>query len=81
MHHDFVWVLWRVGRISFTPVVADSISKDLTASVECGSRDGATSRRVSLESMLSNPIPEVERAVGTSSAECAMLRVEGDCVD
>ena len=31
--------------------------------------------------MLGNSVPEVERAIRTSSTECTVLRVEGDGVD
>jgi len=34
VHHDLIWVLWVVGRVSLAPVVADSICKDIPSMVE-----------------------------------------------
>lgn len=81
MHHDLVRILRSVGCISFTPVVADRIGKDLPTSIKGCSRDSAASSWISLKSMLGNSIPKVKSAVRTGSAKGAVLRVEGDGVD
>jgi len=34
MQHDFVWIVWRIMCVSFTPVIAYSVSKNVSIAVE-----------------------------------------------
>lgn len=84
VHHNLIWVLWSVGGISLGPIVADCVCEDVSVAVECCSRDCATGLWVTLKSVLSVLIPEVECTICTCSAERAVDRVEGNginCVD
>jgi hypothetical protein len=78
---DFDRVLSVVSAVSFTPIVADSVRKDVACAREGSGRDAAADFGVALETVLGVLVPEVEGAVATSSAEGAVDGVEGDCVD
>lgn len=81
MQHHLDRVVLSVVLVALGPVVAYSIGEDGTVLVEgCGS-DAATNVRVALETVLGVLVPEVECSIGTSSAECAMDRVERNIVD
>ena len=81
VQHDFVRIIWIVGCVSFAPVITDSVCEDRTVLVESACRDSATDCWISLESVFCYPIPEVECSVGASCTKCAVLWVEGNCVD
>ena len=63
------------------PIVADPVCKDRPVSVEIGACDGATYRRIALESMMCVLVPEVERPIRPGGAERSMDRMERYGVD
>ncbi len=67
--------------ITFTPIITDGISKDITRAIETGGGDRPPDGRVAFQTMFRVFIPEVKRAVGTRGGESAVDRVEGDGVD
>lgn len=81
MHHDFVWILLVVRIVSHTPIIANSIGKNLAVAIESCGRDGARSFGVPFQPVLRIFVPEVEGSIGPGSAEGAMYRVERDGVD
>lgn len=81
MHHDFVRILWRIERVAFTPIVTNGIGKDIAGPIECCCCDGASYGWIALEPVFGNSVPKVKGSVGASSAEGAVLRVEGDGID
>ena len=81
MQHNLVHRLWRIGRISLAPIVADRIGKDSSIPVESRRADSASDLRISFKTMLGIFVPEVECAVATGCAEGTVYWVEGDGVD
>lgn len=75
------WVLGVIPRVALAPVVADCVGEDVAVAGEGGGGDAAADLGVALEAVLGVLVPEVECAVGACGAECAVLGVEGDCVD
>lgn len=76
MHHDLVGVLRCVACVALAPVVANGVGKDVSRMIEGRCGDASTSGGISLESVLSNTVPEVECSIGTSGAESAVMWVE-----
>lgn len=68
--------MWCVACITLTPIVTNGIGKNVSGVVEGCSGDGSPNGWVTLQSMLGNSVPEMERAVGASSAEGAVDGVE-----
>ena len=81
MKHHLVRQLLGIGRVTLTPVVTHSISKDVPVTVESSAGDSSPNGWVSFQTVLCILIPEVEGTVTTSGTESAMNRVEGDVVD
>lgn len=81
MHHNFSGILWRIEGITLTPIVTDSICKDVSSPVECSCCDRTAHGRIAFKPVFSNSVPKVEGSVGASGAEGAVLRMEGDGVD
>jgi hypothetical protein len=81
VQHNLVGILRGVACISLAPVVADSVSKAVSSVIKGCCRNSATSRWVSLKSVLCDTIPEVKCAVRTSCAKGSMDGVERDGVD
>ena len=63
MQLNLVRVVWRVDSITLTPIITDGIGEDGAVLVESRSRDGTADRRVALESVLRDSVPEVECSV------------------
>ena len=40
VQHDFVWVTWSHTRMTFGPIVRNSVSKYVAIAVECTRRNG-----------------------------------------
>lgn len=76
MQHHLDRVVLRVVLVSLGPVVANSVCEDGTVLVELGRGDATANVGVSLQTMLSVLVPEVEGTVGTSRAECAVDGME-----
>lgn len=81
MQHNLIWVLLVVAHETFVPVVPDSICKDGAGAVECSGCDTSTDGWVALETMFRVLVPEMERAVATSSTKGSMLGMEGDIIN
>lgn len=81
MKHHLVGVLLSVGRVTLTPVVAHSVGKDVSGTVESGAGNCSSDGGVSLQTMLCILVPEVESAVAAGGAKGTMNGVEGDGVD
>ena len=81
MQLDLDGILRCVPAEALAPVVADCVGEDVSVPREGSCCDGAANLGVTLETVLSVLVPEVESTVGAGGAECAMLRVEGDGVD
>lgn len=75
MKHDFCVLSGLVLLESLAPVIATSVCEDGSLSIKCCGGDGLTRAWVTLESMLSQSIPEVECAVAAGCGECAVLWV------
>lgn len=76
MKHDLVGQLRRVVCIALTPVIGNCVGKNGASTVEVCGTDCASDLRIAFESVLGVLVPEMERAVTASSAECAMNWVE-----
>ena len=81
MQHNLIHPLRRIDGISFTPIVADCICKNITVSVKRCARDCASDLWIPLQSMLGVFIPKMEGSVTASGAEGAVYGVEADGVD
>ena len=81
VQHHLVGCLLGIRRVSLAPVVADRVGEDVSIAVEGSTGDGSADGRVALQTMLGILIPEVECAVTSRGAECAVHRVELDRVD
>lgn len=81
MQHDLVRLLLGVLLEALAPIVADCVRKHSTLAIEAGSGDRTANIWIALETMLGLAVPEVECTVRASSAERAMLRMEGDGID
>lgn len=81
MKHNLDRVVLCVVLISFAPVIANCISKDAAILVESRRSDATTDIGVTLETVLSVLVPEVESPVGAGSAKGAVDRVKRDVVD
>lgn len=76
--HDLILSVLSIGRVTFTPVIADSVGKDTTVPAESRAGDGPSNSRVTLEAVFGVLVPEVEGTVASSSAEGAMDGMETD---
>ena len=81
MQHDLIRQLRRVRAIPLTPVITHTISEYIPLSRKVRGRYRPSDFWIPFQSVLSILVPEVECPVGTSSAEGAMLRMEGYGVD
>lgn len=81
MQHDLIWIVRRIMRISFAPIVANCIRKYIPIAIERRGRNRASYFRIPLEPVLRVLVPEVECTIGAGSAESAVHGVEADGVD
>lgn len=81
MKHHLVGQLLGVGRVTLTPIVADSVCKDISSAVESGARNCSPDGRIPLQTMFGILVPEVEGTVTTGGAKGTMNRMEGDRVE
>jgi len=81
VQHDLVGSLLGIGRVTLAPIVAYSVSKDITIATESSARDRTANRWVTLKTVLRILVPEVECTVTTSRTESSMNGVEIDRVD
>lgn len=81
MQHHFADILWCIFLKSLTPVVANRICEHRTLPIKRGRGDGSSDCWVALQSVLGIAIPEMKRAVTTSSGKGTMDGVERDCID
>jgi len=81
MQHNLVGSLRGVGGVALAPVVADSVGEDASGTVESSRGDGSADGRVTLQTVLSILVPEVEGTVATGGAEGAVDGVEGNGID
>ena len=81
MKHHLVGQLLGIGRVTLTPVVTHSISKDVPVTVESSAGDSSPNGWISFQTVLCILIPEMEGTVTASGAESAMDRVKGDVVN
>lgn len=63
MQHNLDRIALRVVLVSLAPIVTNGISKDAAILVESRRRNAATHVRISLETVLSVLVPEVECTV------------------
>lgn len=81
MKHHLVGQLLGVGRVTLTPVVADSVGKNISSAVESGAGNCSPNGRIPLQTMFGILVPEVEGAVTTGGAEGTVNGMEGDRVE
>ena len=81
MKHHLVGQLLGIGRVTLTPVVTHSISKDVPVTVESSAGDSSPNGWISFQTVLCILIPEMKSTVTASGAESAMDRVKGDVVN
>ena len=81
MQHDLCGHVLVVMRVSFTPIIADSVAEDVAVAVEGTGDNRPANLWMALEPMFSILVPKVEGTVATGRREGTMLRVKGDCVD
>lgn len=72
MQDNLGWMVSRVVRVSFTPVIADGIGEDAAVVVE-RSRSYRASGGKPLQPVMGILVPETKCAVCTSSAEYLMV--------
>jgi hypothetical protein len=80
MQLDLHGITLIIPRIPLTPIIADSIRKDIAILAEARRDDGAAYFRIAFETVFGVLVPEMECAVRAGGAEGAVLGVEGDCV-
>jgi len=56
-------LLWGIRGISFTPIIANRVCKDISILAEGSSRDGSAHLRIALETVFCVLVPEVKGAV------------------
>ena len=81
MQHNLVRHLRRVALEALTPIIANRIRKDIPTPREVSRSDTAPDLRKPFQSVLSILVPEMERAITASGAECAVDGVEGYVID
>jgi hypothetical protein len=81
MQFDLNRILRIIPTIPLTPIITDSIRKDVSRATKRRSGNAAADLRVTLETVLCVLVPEMEGAVGSRRAEGAVDGVEGDGVD
>lgn len=72
MQDNLGWVVPRVVRVSFTPIIADGIGEDAAVVVERSRSYGASGSKP-LQAVMGILVPETKCAVRTSSAEYLMV--------
>ena len=74
-------MLWRIERITSTPVISNGVRKDGAVVVESRRGDAATDFWVALKTVFGVLVPKVERTVGARGAESSVLGMERNSVD
>ena len=81
MQHNLIRQLRRIALEALAPIIADRICKDAPVPREIRGADSAPNLWKAFQSVLGVFVPEMERAVAASGAECAVDRVEGYVID
>jgi hypothetical protein len=81
MQLNLDWVLSVVPTVALTPIIANSVCKDVASAGKPSGGDASADLWVALETVLSVLVPEVEGAVAAGGAKGAVDGMEGDCID
>lgn len=76
MQHDFVRQLRCVNRVSFAPIVTDSVGKYAAGAVEGRGWNSTANFRVALETVFGILVPKVECAITSCGTKCAVDRMK-----